>query len=172
MTTDIGIPLNHAVAGCCTMIRPPASLMARAPQVPSLPVPDNTTPTASGPHSPASDAKEPVDRKVQERPVRALDQPQATILEDHVAGGRFDQDPVGQRQVPSSMNATGIAVCDLEQFHHAAVLLSREVLNDDERHPGLARNVLEETLQGIDAPCRAPMPTSRRTARSTTPSPS
>ena len=41
-----GMPSNSADSGLCTSTRPPACLMARMPSVPSLPVPDSTTPTA------------------------------------------------------------------------------------------------------------------------------
>ena len=42
-----GIPSNFAVAGVWTSATPDTSLMARSPSVPSLPIPERITPTAS-----------------------------------------------------------------------------------------------------------------------------
>ena len=52
-----GMPSNLAFSGSWAIRKPPASLMAPAPRVPSDPVPDNTTPTAWSPWWVASDWK-------------------------------------------------------------------------------------------------------------------
>ena len=44
-----GIPSYSASYGSCAMARPPPSLTAFSPRLPSEPVPDSTTPMARGP---------------------------------------------------------------------------------------------------------------------------
>ena len=44
-----GMASYSASAGSCTTVKPPFSLTRCIPRVPSLPLPDSTTATASGP---------------------------------------------------------------------------------------------------------------------------
>ena len=57
-----GIASNFALSSVCAKVNPPATLIARNPAVPSLPVPERTTPIARDPHSSASDSKK-IDRR-------------------------------------------------------------------------------------------------------------
>ncbi len=52
-----GIPPNLAVEGSWARVTPSAALIAASPRVPSLPVPERTTPTPRGPRSAASASK-------------------------------------------------------------------------------------------------------------------
>ncbi len=52
-----GIPSNFAEPGSWANVMPPASLMALRPKVPSVPVPDSTTPMARDPWSSANERK-------------------------------------------------------------------------------------------------------------------
>lgn len=52
---EVGICSNAAVVGSWTATTPPPSRIAVAPAAPSPPLPDRTTPTASGPNSEAND---------------------------------------------------------------------------------------------------------------------
>jgi len=45
----VGMPSNFADAGSWTKVTPPAYLIAASPRVPSVPVPDRTTPIAAEP---------------------------------------------------------------------------------------------------------------------------
>ena len=52
-----GIESCVAVSGAWTSVRPPRSLIARSPTVPSWPAPESTTPTARSPWSAARELK-------------------------------------------------------------------------------------------------------------------
>jgi len=52
-----GIESNLAELGSCASVTPPASWIARRPAVPSVPMPENTTPAAACPFSAASARK-------------------------------------------------------------------------------------------------------------------
>ena len=53
----LGMESNCAESGCCTNVRPPWDLIACRPNVPSDPMPDNTTPMARSPSARASELK-------------------------------------------------------------------------------------------------------------------
>ncbi len=52
-----GMPSYFALTGSCANVMPPASLIARRPNVPSEPVPDSTMPIDRDPWSAASERK-------------------------------------------------------------------------------------------------------------------
>ena len=47
----VGIPWKRAVAGSCAKVSPPASRISWSPRIPSMPVPESTTPMQRGPQS-------------------------------------------------------------------------------------------------------------------------
>jgi len=51
----LGIPSKAASSGSCAMTRPPFSLMAFRPRLPSAPVPERITQMASSPYSSANE---------------------------------------------------------------------------------------------------------------------
>ena len=90
--------LRHRVvlgrAGDWASVRPPCSLMARRPLVPSVPVPERTIPTALSPRILGERAKERVHGHLWPGLFECGDA-QASALEGQLGIGRYDVDVVG-----------------------------------------------------------------------------
>ena len=121
------------------------------PREPSLPPPESTIATARASAVLRQRAEEHVDRQRQLLLAVALAQQQPAARDDHLLLGRNQIDVVGldrhavldevdrQRGVPR------------QQLVHQALEVGRQVLDDDERHPGVARDVVEEALERFEA---------------------
>ncbi len=84
----------------------------------------------------------------------ALAQEQPSARDDHLLLRRDQIDVVGldRHAVLDEMDRQpGVS---RQQLVHQALEVGREVLNDDEGHPGLARHVVEEAFERVEPPRR------------------
>ncbi len=85
-----GMPSNSLDAVFCAITMPPASLMARTPRVPSLPVPESTMPMANSRWSSARDWKKKSIGKRWPRGTTGSSRCSAPLQKCHVVVGRDD----------------------------------------------------------------------------------
>ena len=157
-----GMLSNFADAGSCASTSPAFSLMARAPCVPSEPMPESSTPMLDPCRSSARERKKKsIGRR---RPRGAVGSKRCSLPcrmrhvlvgRDHVDAVRLDLHPVPDLRDLHRGEA-------LEQLGHDPLVRRVQVLDDDEGQAAAVRHVPEELLQrlqpagrGADADDRA-----------------
>ena len=154
--TLAGMPGCEAVSGAWAITRPPSDLTVRAPQVPSVPVPDSTMAMARSPSATASERKKwsMTPRKLPA--IRHLPHAEETLIDRERAVRRDDVDVVGFERLAI------LGVRDREPCHvgkklgHEALMRRIEVHDDNEDEPGLWRHGAEERLERLEAAGRRP----------------
>jgi hypothetical protein len=137
-------------------VRPPCSLIARSPSVPSLPVPERMTQAAFSPRSAASD------RKKVSMGVREVKTP---LFDGQASVGGDDVDLVGfdRRSLLGRCDRQpGIAGQNLRQ---KALVMRIEMQNDDESEFAIGRYRREQAPERADRPRGPANPDDRALAR-------
>ena len=145
-----GMPLNCAVSGLSQKTTPPARLTSWMPREPSLPLPDSTTATARSPASCASERKKMIDRQRQPVPRIPVAQQQPPLADDHLLHRRQQVDGVRLDQHLVLGLADRHRRPPRQQLVHQALEVRRQVLEDDERHPGVGREVREQPFERLE----------------------
>lgn len=129
-----GMPSNSLDDGDCAITRPPDSLMARAPRVPSDPVPESTMPTACWCWSRGQRAEEEIDRQPVPTRLARLGKADGAIDQGDVAIGRRHVGVVGlQRRAVFRLHHPEGRV-PLHELTQEALVVGRQVLHEHERH--------------------------------------
>ena len=154
-TAFSGIAGNRALVESSAKVMPPAVFTASTPAVPSAPVPDKITPTASSPRSAASERRKQSIGSVAFPRGARTNRPEATVIStlDGMTWTRF-----GRKISPSIASHTGICVAFLQQACKLAIMLRIEMLHEHEGHARVWRQPFEQLHERLQSPAEAPIP--------------
>ena len=154
-----GIVGNLALVESSAKVMPPAVFTASTPAVPSAPVPDRMTPTASSPRSVASERrKQSIGCSAFLRGART-NRPEATVIStfDGMTWTRF-----GRNIIPSIASHTGICVAFSNKPASWLSWLGIEVLHEHQGHSRVRRQPFEQLHKRFQSPGGGPDPGDRK----------
>ena len=159
-----GMPVCCAVSGAWAIARPPNSLINLMPELPLLPVPERTTPTAHllilGERG-----EERVDRAAGSATLVERAQTQHASFDRHLAVGQDHVDAVRLDRRTLADRAHAHPGVPAQQLDHVALPGRIEMLDDHECHAAVRRHRVEQLLERVEAASRRPDPDDRKGSR-------
>ena len=144
------MPTCTAVASSCAKVIPPTALTSQTPWVPSDPVPDSTTRDGAAALVLGQRVEEEVDREMRAPPLASRGHVEEAARQRELRIGRNHIDVIRLHRLSVLGLATGIEVDRCSRSPQPALMGGVEVLDQDEGHPGVGRQVRQEQGERLE----------------------